>query len=105
MFNHRPMDWLSDGFSMIARTKDQLVTASPELSSLDAAKEVVRPKLQAVLQPLTNMQRRLDEHSNRHTVIKLNARQYQVSQRERDRKFCVNAFSNKTHRFHRTSKV
>ena len=98
--NHPPIDWLSDGFSMIARSQDQSVTALLEISSLDAVKEVVRHELQAVSQPLANMQRRLDEHSNRHTVIELNARQYQVSQRERDRKFCVNAFSNKVHRFH-----
>ena len=59
----------------------------PELSSIDAVKEVVRLELLAVSQPLASMQRRLDEHSSRHTVIELNLRQYQVSQRERDRKW------------------
>ena len=98
--HHPPIDRLTKGFSMILTDQDQSVTASPEQCSLAAAKEVVRNKLQAFLQPLADMQWRLDKHSSRHTVIEINSRQFQVSQRERDRKFCVNAFQNKAHRFH-----
>ena len=39
------------------------------------------------------MQRRLEEHSSRDMIIEFNSRQYQVSQRERDRKWRVNAFT------------
>ena len=65
---------------MIAMDQDQSVIACLELSSLDAVKEVVRHELQAVLQPLADMQRRLDEHSNRRTIIEINSRQFHVSQ-------------------------
>ena len=79
--HHPSMDWLTKGFSMILMDQDQSVTASPEQGSLAAVKEVVRHELQAVLQPLPDMQRMLDEHSNRHTVIEINSWQFKVFQR------------------------
>ena len=59
---HPPMDWLTKGFSKLALDQDQSVTTSPVLSSIDAVKEVIKRELQAILQPLSAMQRRLDEH-------------------------------------------
>ena len=41
------------------------------------------------------MQHRLDEHTKRHSVNELNSRQFQLTQREKDRQFCVAQFSNK----------
>ena len=61
---HPPMDWLTKGFSKLALDQDQSVTTSPVLSSIDAVKEVIKWELQAVSQPLSSMQRRLDEHSS-----------------------------------------
>ena len=71
--HHPPIDWLNKVFSMILMDQDKSVVASPE-GSLAAVKEVVRHKLQAVSQPHYDMRRRLDEHSNRHTVIVINWR-------------------------------
>ena len=66
--NHTLMDWLSNGFS-ISMDQDQSVVVPPDQSGLATVREMVRHKLQSVLQPLDDMKQRWDEHSNRHTVI------------------------------------
>ena len=48
-----------------------------------------------VNKPISDMQRRLDEHTKRHTVNELNSRQFQLTQREKDRQFRIATFSNK----------
>ena len=59
------MIWLDQG---------QLVIKPPDQGGLAAVREVVRHELAKVLQPLNDMKRRLDEHTSRHTAIKINLR-------------------------------
>ena len=47
---HPPMDWLSNGFSMILLDQEQLVTVPPDQSSLAAVRDMVRHKLEKVWQ-------------------------------------------------------
>ena len=85
--SHPDMDFLTNGFSLISLSQSPSVTTPPEPANLvDTVKEVVRHEMLAVLQPLVQVQKRLEEHSSHHTVIELNYSQYQVSQRDRDRK-------------------
>ena len=62
---HPPMEWLSAGFSMISLDQGQSAAATPAQSSLATVRRVVRDK---VSQPMANMQRKLDVHTQRHTV-------------------------------------
>ena len=71
---------------MILLDIEQSVTVPPDQSCLAVVRDVVRHKLEKVLQPISDMKQRLDEHTNRHSVIELNSRQVQVTQREKDRK-------------------
>ena len=53
-----------------------------------------------VSQPLSDMQRRLDVQTQRHTAQELTSRQIYLNQREKDRRFRVVAFSNKAAQYH-----
>ena len=84
---HPNMEYLTSGFSMIALNQSQSVTTPPEPANLvDTVKEVVRHEMLAVSQPLAQVQKKLEKQSSRHTVIEINSRQCQISQRDRDRK-------------------
>ena len=95
------MEFLKNVFFLITLSSIPSVTIPPEQVTLeDTVRDVVRHKMQAVSQPLTQIQKRLEAHSSHHTVIEFNSRQYQVFQRDRDRKWHIFAFNNKVHRFH-----
>ena len=77
---HPPVEWLSAGISMIWLDQDQLVT-EPLAHGLHATvRDMVRDK---VSEPVSDLQQRLDEHTLRHTVIELNSRQFQLTQRDK----------------------
>ena len=98
---HPNMEFLTNGFLLILKSQGPSVTTPLEHATLeDTVRNVVKHEMQAVWQPLAQVQQRLEEHSCRHTVKEINSRQYQVSQRDRDRKWRINAFNNKAHRFH-----
>ena len=95
---HPPDDWLSKGISVISLDQGQLAAAlSMHQGDISTVQSVMRAE---VTQPLEDMQKTLDEHTQRHTANELNARQVHLSQREKDRWFCVAAFSNKTAQYH-----
>ena len=51
-------------------------------------------------QSLDEIRRTLDEHTWRNTATELRPRQVHLSQQEKDRQFCVSAFSNKIAQYH-----
>ena len=53
-----------------------------------------------VNQPITDMRKKLDKHTKRHTVNEVNSRQWQLNQWEKDRQFRVAAFTNKVTQYH-----
>ena len=89
---HPPVEWLSASISMISLDQDQSATTPLALGVHATVRDVVRDE---VNKPISDMQQRLDEHTKRHTVNKLNIWQFQLTQREKDRQFCVAVFSNK----------
>ena len=95
--DHPPIEWLTARVSMILLDQGQSATVTPMQGGLAAIRDVVRDE---VTQPITDMQRRLDEHTRRHTVNELNSRQFQLTQREKDRCFHVGAFSIKATQYH-----
>ena len=70
---------------------------TPKQGSSAAIRRVVRDK---VSQPMSNMQRRLDVNTQRHTAQELCSRQNYLNQCKKDRRFCVAAFSNKATQYH-----
>ena len=72
---HPNMEFLTNGFLLILLSQSLSVTTPPEPTNLvDTVKEVVRHEMLAVLQPLVQVQKRLEEHSSHHTVIEINSR-------------------------------
>ena len=82
---------------MISLDQGQSAAATPEQSIVAAFRDMVRDK---VTQPITDMQRRLEEHTQRHTANELHSRQFQISQWEKDRCFRVVTFFNKAAQYH-----
>ena len=77
---HPTMEWLENGFSMIALNRSQSVTTPPEPANLvNSVKEVVRHEMLVFSQPLVQVQRRLEERSSRCTALEVVSWQYQAS--------------------------
>ena len=73
---HPNMEFLTNGFSLITLSSSPSVTTPSEQATLeDTVRDVVRHKMQAVSQPLAQVQNRLEKHSSPHTVIEINSRQ------------------------------
>ena len=51
-------------------------------------------------QPLSDMQRALDEHSKRNAIVDINTRQATSNQRDKDRQFRIKSFANKMAPYH-----
>ena len=68
--DHPPMEWLTASVSMISLDKGQSAAATPAQGGLAAVRDVMRDE---VTQPIPDMQRRLDEHTRRHTANELNS--------------------------------
>ena len=74
---HPPVEWLSAGISTTFLDQDQS-GPTPLVHSVHAAlRDVVRDE---VYKPISDMQRRLDEHTKRHTVNEVNSRQFRLNQ-------------------------
>ena len=89
-YNHHPsVDWLSHGFSMISLGQERTAVTTPEQDSL----AVVGHGRGYLVSPRAfNMQSRLDAHTHRQLAQELSSRQTHLIQREKYRKFCVQAF-------------
>ena len=75
--DHPPVEWLTHGVSMISLDHGQSVAPVPAQGGLAAVKSVVRAEYAI---PISDMQRKLVEHTKRHTGIELNNCQFQLSQ-------------------------
>ena len=81
---HPTMEWLENGFSMIALSRGQSVTMPPEPANLvETVTQAARHKMLAFSQPLAQVQRSLEERTNRLTARDVVSRQYQASLRTR----------------------
>ena len=97
-YNHHPsVEWLSFGFSMISLGQERTAATTPKQGSLAV---VGRGRGDLVSPPVSNMQRRLDTHTHRQLAQELSSRQTRLIQHEKDRKFHVQAFSNRAAQFH-----
>ena len=77
---HPNMEFLTNSFLLITLSSSLSVTKPPGQETLeDTLRDVVRYKMQAISQPLAQVQKRLGEHCSHHTVIEFNSRQNQVS--------------------------
>ena len=79
--SHPGMDFLTNSFSMLNIAPSQTVTTPPEPALLEeTVRDEIRHQMQAsILQPLVQVQKRLEKHSSPNMVIEINSRQYQVS--------------------------
>ena len=80
--NHPSMEWISNRFSMISLNQNQSATMSlpPDVSV--TVRDVVTDVL---TQPITDMRKKLEEHTKRHSVNEVNSRQWQFNQGKKDR--------------------
>ena len=82
---------------MILLGQERTAVTTPEQGSVAV---IGRGRGALVSPPASNMQGRLDDHTSRQLAQELSSRQTYLSQGEKDRKFHVQAFSNKAAQFH-----
>ena len=95
--NHPSMEWISNGFSMISLNQNQSAATSlpPDVSV------TVRDMVTGVVtQPITDMRKKLGEHTKRHSVNEVNYQQWALNQQEKDGQLCVVAFTKKVAQYH-----
>ena len=83
-FRHPSMEWLSARFSMILLDQDQSAVAPLLQDDRIVVRDVVSD---VVSRPIADMQKKLEEHTKRHSVNEVNSRQFQLNQQEKDRQF------------------
>ena len=94
---HPTMERNFAGFSMILLDQNQLAI-TPLLPDITVTvKDAVS---NVVSRPIADLQKKLDEHTKRHSVNEVNSRQLTVNQLEKDRQFPVAAFTNKVAQYH-----